>query len=176
MKYINTLLLLAIAIAVACNFYYDHHHYVALRSRIDSLSVGKTAAKGDEPGPFDKQPNSPMDDSQRPPSGGTTTISFDRTAHDFGRVETGPIYSTSFKFKNTGSENLYISAADASCGCTVPKWSKDAIKPGDTGEIYVQFDSKGRQGQQLKTVTVTTNTEPPQNVLTLNSFLYLKTK
>ena len=176
MKYFNTILLIAIAIAVGCNFYQDHHHYLALQAQIDSISVNGVKPKQAEPGPFDHMPNNPLDDSQKPPEHGKTTISFERTAHDFGRVESGPTYSTSFRFKNTGSEDLYISAADASCGCTVPRWSHEAIKPGDTSEIFVQFDSKGRQGQQLKTVTVTTNTEPAQNVLTMKSMLYLRTK
>jgi hypothetical protein len=56
----------------------------------------------------------------------------------------------------------------------VPTWSREAIKPGESGEIEVNFDSKGRTGEQLKTVTVTTNTEPNKNVLTIHSTPYLK--
>ena len=177
MKYFNTFLLVVIAIAVGANFYLDHKRDVAYKAKLDTLLVATAPSVKDiDPSPFDKTPDNPLHGSQKPKLADQTTISFEHTAHDFGRVESGPTYSTSFKFKNTGNENLYISSADASCGCTVPRWSRDAIKPGDTGEIFVQFDSKGRQGAQLKTVTVTTNTDPAQNVLSMKSFLYLRTQ
>lgn len=175
MKYLNTTLLLIIALALAANFYFDFKRDAAYKAKLETAVSQSTPKKEEEPSPFDKQPNNPLFDSQKPPVAANTTISFDRTAHDFGRVESGPLYKTSFKFTNTGKETLYISAADASCGCTVPKWSKDPVKPGQSGEITVEFDSKGRNGEQLKTVTVTTNTDPSKNVLTLHTQLYLKT-
>lgn len=175
MKYLHALSLILILVALGGNFYMDHQRDKAIMAKLDALA--KPAAKAaDEPSPFDKVPVDPLLDSHKPPVAGNTSISFEHTAVDLGRKESGPTYSAIFNYKNTGSENLYISAADASCGCTVAKWSKDAIKPGASGEIEVDFDSKGRNGEQLKTVTVTTNTEPNKNVLTLHTFLYLKTQ
>ena len=175
MKYLHTLSLILILVALGGNFYMDHKRDKAIMVKLDALA--KPAAKAaDEPSPFDKVPSDPLSSSQKPPMAGNTSISFDHTAQEFGKQESGPIYTASFKYKNTGTENLFISAADASCGCTVPKWTKEAIKPGESGEIKVEFDSKGRIGDQLKTVTVTTNTDPNKNVLTLHTFLYLKTK
>lgn len=175
MKYINTILLLIIAVALGANFYQDHNRAKVIMAKLDSIAVPAKKAV-EEPSPFDKVPTDPLMASQNIPVAGNTSISFDHTSHDFGKVESGPTYTTSFKFTNTGKENLYISAADASCGCTVPKWSRDPIKPGESGEISVEFDSKGRVGEQLKTVTVTTNTNPNKNVLTLHTSLFLKTK
>lgn len=174
MKYLHTISLILILVALGCNFYMDHKRDKAIIAKLDSLA--KPPAKVDEPSPFDKVPVDPLLSSQKPPIAGNTSISFEHTAMDLGKKESGPTYTATFKYKNTGTENLFISAAEASCGCTVPKWSKDAIKPGTSGEITVEFDSKGRTGEQLKTVTVTTNTEPNKNVLTLHTFLYLKTQ
>jgi len=102
------------------------------------------------------------------PTGPTTTIAFAETEFDFGSVDQGEKVSHVYKFTNTGSEPLIISSAKGSCGCTVPKWPKDPIAPGQSGEIQVEFDSKGKKNQQNKKVTITANTNPPQ------SFIYLK--
>jgi hypothetical protein len=173
MKYLNTIMLLVIAIALGANFYQDHKRDVAYQAKFAADTLAK---KQDEPSPFDKLPSDPLHDSQTIHSGAVTTISFERTAHDFGRIESGPKYKTTFKFTNTGAADLLISNAKASCGCTVPSYSTEPIKPGQSGEINVEFDSKGREGQQLKLITVTTNTDPKDNVLTLKSNPYLKTK
>jgi hypothetical protein len=176
MKYLNTVLLIVIAVALGANFYFDHKRDNAYRADFETLVSSTSPAKKIDPSPFDKAPTNPMEGPQKPQVADQTMISFEHTARDFGRAESGPTYTDTFKYKNTGKANLYISAADASCGCTVPTWSRDAIKPGESGEIIVNFDSKGRQGEQLKTVTVTTNTEPNKNVLTLHADLYLKIK
>ena len=76
-----------------------------------------------------------------------------------------------FKFINTGKEPLIISKANASCGCTVPEWPKDAIAPGKSGEIKVVFDSKGKGAvggrDESKRVTITANTDPADTYLTI---------
>ena len=176
MKHLNTFLLIVIAVALGANFYQDHKRDNAYKAKIEALTPPASATQNDDPSPFDKTPSNPLQGTQKPQVVDLTTISFDRTAHDFGRVESGLTYTATFKYKNTGKANLYISSADASCGCTVPVWSKEAIKPGESGDIVVNFDSKGQQGEQVKTITVTTNTQPNKNVLTLHSVLYLKTK
>ena len=173
MKHLNTFLLLVIIVALGVNFYMDQKRDKAYKATLEATTVPK---KEEEPSPFDKLPSDPMKDSQTIHSGPVTTISFERTAHDFGRIESGPTYKTSFKFTNTGKEDLIISDAKASCGCTVPSYSAEPVKPGQSGLIDVEFDSKGREGQQLKLITITSNTTPKENTLTLKSNPYLKTK
>jgi hypothetical protein len=65
-----------------------------------------------------------------------------------------------FSFTNTGKTPLLIADATASCGCTTPSWTKDAIAPGAKGEMQVQFDSRGKQGLISKQVSVRANTQP----------------
>lgn len=85
---------------------------------------------------------------------------FAETSFDFGTVEAGEKVSHAYSFTNTGSSSLIISNAQASCGCTVPEWTKEPIAPGETGEIQVVFNSQGRSGKQNKTITVHANTNP----------------
>ncbi len=96
-----------------------------------------------------------------------TSIKFDNIKYDWGTIKQGQSVSHTFRVTNTGNAPLVIANAKASCGCTVPDWTKAPIPPGKTGEIKVKFDSTGKSGQTTKTVTVTANTEPENTVLTI---------
>lgn len=91
-------------------------------------------------------------------------IIFEADNHDFGTLKQGEDCITEFKFKNTGKEPLVISNAQPSCGCTVPQWPKDPVKPGETGVIKVKYDSN-RVGPFEKTITVTSNAKTQQKVI-----------
>jgi len=87
---------------------------------------------------------------------------FKNTEHDFGIIIQGEKVSYTYKFKNIGGSNLIISSAHASCGCTIPKYTKKPIAPNKEGEIEVIFDSSGRNGMQHKTVTIMANSQPSE--------------
>lgn len=97
------------------------------------------------------------------------TISFEENTFDFGTLEEGDKVEHVFKFKNDSENPLMISNARGSCGCTVPEWPREPIAPGESGEIKVKFDSKGKKGAQNKTVTITANTDPANTMLTIKS-------
>lgn len=85
-------------------------------------------------------------------------ISFEKTTHDFGQVKEESGKATyAFVFTNTGTEPLVVSKASASCGCTVPDWTKTPIEPGKTGTIVVTYNASGRPGVFNKSVTVSSN-------------------
>ena len=99
-------------------------------------------------------------------------ITFDRIFHDFGAIKEGEIVKTVFSFTNTGENDLYIVDAIGSCGCTVPKYPKNiAIKPGESGEIEVNFDSNGRPSLQQKMVKVSANTLSGGELLRIQAFV-----
>jgi len=90
-------------------------------------------------------------------------ISFSKKEHDFGTIQEGETVSHEFEITNTGNSELIISNANASCGCTVPKYPKEPIPPGETGSIKVSFNSDGKQGKQRKAVGIMANTQPNMN-------------
>jgi hypothetical protein len=98
-------------------------------------------------------------------AGPATTIQYEQPVFDFGAVDEGEIVKHAYVFKNTGTEPLVISNCKGSCGCTVPTWPKEPIPPGGTGEIKVEFNSKGKPGPQSKRVTVTANTTPTETFI-----------
>ncbi|MCC7233162.1 MAG: DUF1573 domain-containing protein [Bacteroidia bacterium] len=87
-------------------------------------------------------------------------ITFETTEHDFGTMTEGEKVSYSFRFTNTGNADLVIRAAQGSCGCTVPEWPKEPVKPGQQGLLTVTFNSEGKVGIQNKSVTIISNTMP----------------
>ncbi len=87
-------------------------------------------------------------------------MEFTTTSFDFGMIVQGEKVANIFKFKNIGGSDLIISDASSSCGCTVPKYPREPIKPGKEGEIEVIFSSAGRTGAQHKTVSILTNAQP----------------
>ena len=77
---------------------------------------------------------------------GTAEIKFNETSHDFGSFpENAPKVTCKFKFTNTGDGPLVIHQAIASCGCTVPQYPKEPIKPGESGEITENIDAVGKR-------------------------------
>jgi len=89
-------------------------------------------------------------------------ITFEKTVHDFGKInEADGRVSAIFEFKNEGMSPLVLSNVRASCGCTTPKWTREPIEPGQTGQVTVTYNPNGRPGRFQKTVTVTSNAKTP---------------
>ena len=83
-------------------------------------------------------------------------IKFDKVSHDFGTFsESNPVQECVFTFTNVGQAPLIINQAVASCGCTVPSYTKEPIAPGKTGAIKVTYNGKGKfPGHFKKSITV----------------------
>ncbi|MES2485286.1 MAG: DUF1573 domain-containing protein [Bacteroidota bacterium] len=92
-------------------------------------------------------------------SGKLPVAKFESLDHDFGTIKQGDKVEHTYKFTNAGTADLVLSDAKASCGCTVPDWTKTPVKPGESGEVHVVFNSAGKSGDVQKTVTLTMNTE-----------------
>lgn len=116
------------------------------------------------------QPNAIQNAVQTPavPAGPTTSVSFSEERFNFGSVVEGEKVAHTYSFTNTGKEPLILSNARGSCGCTVPKWPREPIQPGESADIVVEFNTQNKQGQRSQKVTITANTNPPE------SFIYLE--
>ena len=89
---------------------------------------------------------------------GTAEIKLDKTTYSFGSFKETEKVSCKFKFTNTGNGPLVIHQAIATCGCTVPKYPKEPIKPGESGEITVTYNGAGKfPGYFRKSITIRTN-------------------
>jgi len=98
-------------------------------------------------------------------------LTFDQTEWDFGKIKEGVEVKKTFRFTNTGNEELVISNCSASCGCTTPVCDQKPIAPGEKGKIIVKFDSENKKNNINKEVTVIANTNPPTTVLVIKGYV-----
>jgi len=89
------------------------------------------------------------------------SVHFPITSYNFGAFdeEDGAV-ECKFPVVNTGDRPLTIMAARATCGCTVPRYPRKAIAPGDTAYITVSYDPQERPGRFSKQIYVETDGEP----------------
>lgn len=102
-------------------------------------------------------------------AGKAPVMTFEESEFDFGDINPGDKVEHIFTFTNTGESDLLITDAKGSCGCTVPDYKKDPIKPGEKSSMKVTFDSTGKSGQQQKTVTISANTASGNELLTIKA-------
>jgi hypothetical protein len=105
-----------------------------------------------------------QDNTAAPANPNAPEISFDSEVIDYGTIEHNADGNRQFKFKNTGKEPLIIANCQGSCGCTVPTWPKEPIKPGATAVIDVKY-ATDRVGSFEKTITVTSNAKSASKIL-----------
>lgn len=95
-------------------------------------------------------------------------ITIAEVTHDFGDIkEADGEVSHMFIVKNEGNQPLVITRVIASCGCTSPAWTKEPIPAGQTGEVKVTFNPKGRPGPFTKTISVYSNGKKGSLVVTI---------
>lgn len=97
-------------------------------------------------------------------------IQLKETAYDFGKIQQGRPVTHNFELVNTGKEPLMLENVQASCGCTTPEWSKDAIQPGASTTIKVGYNA-ATEGHFNKTITITYNNHQTK-VLTISGTVY----
>jgi len=136
----------------------------------------REAAKAKLTEPASNQRINKNNDNKVVVTGPSTKIQFTEDSYDFGTINEGTKAKHTYKFTNVGTEPLIIQDAKASCGCTVPTFSKEPVEPGATGKIEVVFDSKGRPGKTSKYVTITANTEPVKTKIFLTGEVKPKKK
>ena len=94
---------------------------------------------------------------------GKAQIGVDKQVFNFGTIEEAKgLASHVFQIKNTGDAPLVISRVTASCGCTRPEWTKKPIAAGESGELKVTYNPKGRPGPFYKTITIYSNAGKPR--------------
>jgi hypothetical protein len=81
------------------------------------------------------------------------TLQLKESGYGFGKIPQGRPVVHIFEIVNTGKDPLILENVLASCGCTTPEWSHDAIAPGATASIKVGYNAYG-EGHFNKTVTI----------------------
>ncbi|MCK5862398.1 MAG: DUF1573 domain-containing protein, partial [Candidatus Hydrogenedentes bacterium] len=89
--------------------------------------------------------------------GGTPKLVVPEKIFNFGTMRDTETVSHKFVLRNEGTGTLKITNVRASCGCTTTELEKDVLAPGEEVKISASTNLSGRQGKQVKAVTVTCN-------------------
>ena len=102
--------------------------------------------------------NEPKDAGELAPQVVTLTPS----TLDLGTFSTSEKGTASVTLKNTGDKAVTIERAKASCGCTTSDFQNGTVlQPGETTDISITMDGKGRARKLSKTVTFSITGYPP---------------
>ena len=95
--------------------------------------------------------------ASQPAPASMARMEFKTTTHDVGQVFDHEPQEFKFEFTNTGEEDLVIDRVQSSCGCTAGELEKKVYAPGESGAIDVNFNPKGKKGDQRRQLTVYSN-------------------
>lgn len=98
------------------------------------------------------------------------TLQLKETAYNFGKIQQGRPVTHNFEIVNTGKEPLMLENVQASCGCTTPEWSKDAIQPGASSIIKVGYNAAS-EGTFNKTITIQYNSNQTK-IMTISGTVF----
>ena len=88
-----------------------------------------------------------------------TEIKFLKDLYDYDTIKEGVELKETIKYINTGKEPFFITDVKVSCGCTIPSYDNEPVKPGDTGRVEVLFKSKGKDGFSMNKLSLFGNIE-----------------
>jgi hypothetical protein len=91
--------------------------------------------------------------AQQLAKGQAEALAVKETTFDFGKIPQGRPVTHNFEVINKSGKPLFIENVEASCGCTTPEWSQEAIPPGQSSVIKVGFNASS-EGRFQKTITI----------------------
>ena len=94
--------------------------------------------------------------AQDKPATPQDSIVFAATTHDYGTIVQSSDGSCVFAFTNKGKAPIVLNDVKASCGCTVPEWTRTPVAPGEKGSIKVTYNTNNI-GAFTKSITVNSN-------------------
>ena len=113
-----------------------------------------------------------IEEEEKALASSTTTLKFDKTVHNFGKIKEDTENPVTFVVTNTGKNPLIIDKVEVSCGCTTAEKPEKPILPGKSENISVVFHPKvGQLNDQKKSITVTSNAESKVDILSIEAFV-----
>jgi len=108
-----------------------------------------------------------------PPVTPTDSIIFETITHDYGTIVQGADGTCTFSFTNKGKTPIVLNDVKASCGCTVPEWTRTPVAPKEKGSIKVTYNTNN-VGTFTKSITVNSNAINNPVVLTIKGIVTAK--
>lgn len=103
----------------------------------------------------------------------TPILSIEETLFDYGKIEQYSDGNHNFIYKNIGKEPLILSKVRSSCGCTIPKWSREPLMSQQQDTIKVEYDTR-RIGRFSKTISIFSNAKKSMIVVRIQGEVIAK--
>jgi len=84
-------------------------------------------------------------------------LKFKDHEYGMGKIPVGQVATARFPFTNAADHAVTLSSINTFCDCLRAKIAKKEFKPGESGELDVEFDSKGFSQQYAQTIVVKTD-------------------
>jgi hypothetical protein len=84
---------------------------------------------------------------------GQSTIKFNQTSYNYGKIKKGIHKSVIFSYTNASAKPAVIEFATAECGCTQPEYNQSPVLKGQKGTLKVTYTAPN-EGLFKKRVTV----------------------
>lgn len=81
---------------------------------------------------------------------------FEKLGFDIGNCPVGKDTLLRVKYKNKMDKPLIIQDIRSGCGCTVVKWEREPLAPGESSHIEIHYNSKNR-GVFIKQIVIRSN-------------------
>ncbi len=101
------------------------------------------------------------------------SVIFNKLFHDYGTIVQGGDGTSEFTFTNRGAVPVILNNVQASCGCTVPEWTREPVQAGQKGTVKVKYNTQ-IVGSFTKVVTVFSNAANGTVMLTIKGNVTLK--
>ena len=86
-----------------------------------------------------------------------TVIRVKDSIFNFGEISEHEKARHTYTVENIGEHPLFIANVATSCGCTAPEFEKNEIPPGGSAELTLEFNPKGKLGNQKKSALIISN-------------------
>ncbi|MFC2187371.1 DUF1573 domain-containing protein [Fulvivirgaceae bacterium LMO-SS25] len=100
-----------------------------------------------------------------------TTLKLVNSVVDFGNIPEDTTVFASYDIINTGENDLIISLVETDCTCTGYTLSDKTLMPGDTTILSLEFDSKGKLGQNTIYAILHANTKDKLHKVVLKNMV-----
>ncbi len=84
-------------------------------------------------------------------------LQIEERVFDFGKASAGDMVEAEFVLTNAGREKLNFRKIKSNCSCVTYDIKSSNIKKGKSQTLKLMFDTRGRRGNQYKTVTIFSN-------------------
>lgn len=97
-------------------------------------------------------------------------VIFDKYTHEFDTLYNQADAEIYFVYTNAGNSSLQLTGVQTGCGCTIPVWNKNYLKPNQKDSIQVVYNVEN-EGHFIKETLVFSNSKSSPHHLEISGYV-----